>query len=224
MLTPAPSPTTLRLAAALAAVLLAITAGCNIVAPAFYLIHGPEKIPRVYELDKTRPTVIFLDDRAMRVRRAPTRERIAAEAERSLLREGAVERMIDSRATSAVVNTEPRSRLMPVSEVGRKVGAEVVIYVVPETFTLSTDGQTFAPVARLRVKVLDAVADQRLWPEDRQGYLLEVSASTRQGAPPTDEASLREAEERFAELVGLRLAQMFYTREAETVVDERDRR
>ncbi len=198
-------------------------AGCNIAGPALYLLHGPEKIPRVFELDKDRPTVIFIDDRAMNIQRTPTRERIAAAAERALLDHGAVTRIIDSRAAAAVVTNEPRGKLMAISEIGRKVGAEVVIYVTPDSFALSADGQTFAPSAQLRVKILDAVADKRVWPEDRKGHLLTVSASTRQGTTPSEAAEVREAEDKFAELVGLRLAQMFYSREADTVADERDR-
>lgn len=211
----------------LATVAILLTAGalvgCNIAGPALYLLHGPAKIPRVFKLDKDRPTVIFIDDRAMNIQRTPTRERIAAAAERALLDHGAVTRVIDSRAAAAVVTNEPRGKLMAISEIGRKVGAEVVIYVTPDSFTLSTDGQTFAPSARFRVKILDAVTDERVWPEDRAGHTLVVSASTHQGTTPSDAAEVREAEDKFAELVGLRLAQMFYAREADTVSDERDR-
>ncbi len=214
------SPLVLAAALFLAAGTLA---GCNIAGPALYLLHGPEKIPRVYQLDKDRPTVIFIDDRAMNIQRSPTRERIAAAAERALLDHGAVARIIDSRAAAAVVTNEPRGKLMAISEIGRKVGAEVVIYVTPDSFALSTDGQTFAPSARFRVKILDAVTDKRVWPEEREGHVLTVSASTRQGTTPSDAAEVREAEDRFADLVGLRLAQMFYAREADTVSDERDR-
>lgn len=210
-------------AAAISAAVATI-AGCNIAGPALYLLHGPEKIPLVYELDGERPTVIFIDDRAMNIQRTPTRERIAAAAERALLDTGTVVRMIDSRAAAAVVTNEPRGELMAISEIGREVGAEVVIYVVPDQFALTTDGQTFDPTARLRVKVLDAVADERLWPEEREGYVLNVSASRQQGSSPSDAAEVREAEDKFADLVGLRLAQMFYASEAETVSDERDRR
>lgn len=215
------NPTTL--AACLALAVAATLAGCNIAGPAFYFLHGPEKIPRLYELDKERPTVIFIDDRAMNIQRTPTRERIAAAAERSLLDNGALVRVIDSRSAAAIVTNEPRGELMAISEIGRAVGAEVVIYVTPDVFALSTDGQTFEPIARLRVKVLDAVSDARLWPETREGHLLSVSASRKQGGNPSGAAEIREAEDKFADLVGLRLAQMFYAREAETVSDERDR-
>lgn len=211
------------LCACLGVAVTAALVGCNIAGPALYLIHGPEKIPRLYELDKERPVVIFIDDRGMAIQRTPTRERIAAAAERALLDNGAVKRVIDSRAAAAIVTHEPRGELMAISEVGREVGAEVVIYIVPEVFSLSTDGQTFEPNARFRVKVLDAVSDERLWPEERIGHTLTVSASTRQGTSPSDAAEVREAEDKFADLVGLRLAQMFYSREADTVSDERDR-
>ena len=217
---PVSTPT---LAACLVLAVVTTLAGCNIAGPAYYFIHGPEKIPRLYELNKERPTVIFIDDRAMRIQRTPTRERIAAAAERSLLDNGALVRVLDSRAAAAVVTNEPRGELMAISEIGREVGAEVVIYVTPDAFALSTDGQTFQPVARLRVKVLDAVSDERLWPEAREGHLLTVTASRKQGSTPSGAAEVREAEDKFADLVGLRLAQMFYSSEAETVSDERER-
>lgn len=197
--------------------------GCNIVGPAFLLVHGPEKIPQVYDLPKERPTVIFLDDRAGHITRAPTRDRVTAAAEAALLKADAVERLLDSRAAAAFVANEPRGDLKSISEVGRAVNAEVVVYVTPELFTMSADGQTFAPTARLRVKVIDAVADTRLWPEEREGYVFDVTAATRQGTAPTDAADLREAEDRFADLIGLRLAQLFYKHEVETVADDRDR-
>ena len=208
---------------ALAAGAIAIATGCNIVGPAFLLIHGPDKIPQQYELDKERPVVIFLDDREFNIPRWPTRERVSAAAERALLDSKAVARVLDSRAASAIVSGEPRGDLMPISEVGRKMGAEVVIYVVPESFSMTTDGQSFSPSSRLRVKVLDAIADKRLWPEEREGYALTVTASTRQGTSPTDSATVREAENEFADLVGLRIAELFYSHEAETAADERSR-
>ncbi|VAX42057.1 hypothetical protein MNBD_PLANCTO03-1262 [hydrothermal vent metagenome] len=213
----------LALALTLSIGALVFVAGCNIVAPAYLLVHGPEKIPQVYALDRERSVVFFLDDREFNIRRAPTRERVAAAAERALLDAKAVDRVLDSRAAMTVVSGEPRGDLLPISEVGRKVGAEVVIYVVPEIFTLSTDGQTFTPMARLRVKVLDAAADTRLWPEEREGYTLEVTATKRQGSLPTDASSIRQAENDFADLVGRRLAQLFYAHEADTVADERTR-
>jgi hypothetical protein len=201
-----------------------MAAGCNIVGPAFLLVHGPEKIPQQYQLPEERPAVIFFDDRAGNVGRSTTRDRITTAAEKALLKNKALERLLDSRAAGAVVVNEPRGEMLSISEVGRTVNAEVVIYVAPELYTLSTDGQTFAPTARLRVKVIDATADARLWPEEREGYMLEVTAVTKQGAPPTDNAGLREAEEKFADLVGLRLAELFYKHEVESVADERDRR
>lgn len=206
---------------ALAAGAVAAVAGCNIVGPAFMLVHGPEKIPQAYDLEQKRPTVIFLDDRAGTIRRSPTRNRITAAAESALLRAKAVDRLLDARAASLFVANEPRGELMPISEVGRGVGAEVVIYVVPEEFTLSADGQTFAPTATFRVKVLDAIADKRLWPEEREGYTLIVTADTKQGSPPKDMSGMREAEDRFADLVGTRLAQLFYSREPDTISTKR---
>lgn len=197
--------------------------GCNIVGPLFFLAHGPEKIPQVYELDPERPTVVFLDDRSGTIAHSQLREAVTNSAEREMLDHKVVKTLIDSRAASTVVLNEPRGELMSISEVGREVGAAVVVYAVPESFTLSPDGQTFAPTATLRVKILDAEADTRLWPVERDGYLLQVVATTRQGAPPRGQAETRAAELEFATFVGRRIAEMFYSHERSTVSDERMR-
>lgn len=220
--TPKPfSPATL--AACLSLAVAATLAGCNIAGPAFYFLHGPEKIPRLYELDKERPTVIFIDDRAMNVQRTPTRERIAAAAERSLLDNGALVRVIDSRSAAAIVTNEPRGELMAISEIGRAVGAEVVIYVTPDVFAArAPTGRPSSPSPASGSKSSTRSATHASGPK-REGHVLNVSASRKQGGNPSGAAEIREAEDKFADLVGLRLAQMFYSREAETVSDERDR-
>lgn len=210
-----------RLLALTAAAFALLLPACNLVAPAFYLIHGPEKVPQAYTLERDRPTVIFLDDRAGRISRGNLRELLCAAAERELLDRKALTKMLDSRAATAIASREPRAEPMPIDEIGRGVNAEVVIYITPDSFELSPDGQTFQPTADLRVKVFDVAAGTRAWPEEREGYPLRVSVSTRQGAPPANAADIREAEEEFARVVGVRLAQLFYKHERETASDLR---
>ncbi len=52
----------LTASAALALVVAPLQSGCNIIAPAYFIIHGPPKVPALYVLPD-RPTVVFVDDR-----------------------------------------------------------------------------------------------------------------------------------------------------------------
>ncbi len=198
--------------------------GCNILGPMLYLAHGPEKIPQLYELDADRPTVIFFDDRAGILPNAGLRETVTHTASQILLDKKVVNRMIDARAATAVVANEPRGDLLPISAIGQKVGADIVIYVEPELFTLSPDNQTFVPTARLKIKIIDAANDTRLWPDKREGYTLDIVAHTKQGAPPTDAASRAMAQQEFARYVGQSLAQIFYAHEKTSASDSRTSR
>lgn len=195
--------------------------GCNILGPMLYLAHGPEKIPQLYELEADRPTVIFFDDRAGILPNAALRETVTHTASQILLDKHVVNHMIDAKAATAVVANEPRGDLLPISAIGQKVGADIVLYVEPELFTLSPDNQTFLPTARLKVKVIDAANDTRLWPDKGDGYTLDIVAHTKQGAPPTDAASRALAQQEFAKYVGQSLAQIFYAHEKASASDSR---
>ena len=195
--------------------------GCNILGPALYLAHGPEKIKQLVELDKERPVVIFLDDRAGVIRNARLRDAITTTASQELLDHEVVDHVIDSKAVAAVVSHEPRSDLLPISVIGQKVNADIVIYVEPEVFTLSPDNQTYIPTAKFEVKIIDAQDDSRIWPDKPEGYTFSVSAHTKQGAPPSSASARNQAEQEFAVFVGQRLAQMFYSHEKTSASDSR---
>jgi type IV secretory pathway protease TraF len=196
-----------------AAAALSLAAGCNIVGPAFVLVHGPEKVPAAHTLEPGRPTVVLIDDRASHVPRRALRAAMAAEAERVLLKERALTDMISGQSALAAASVERDGRPLPITEVGRAVGAEVVIYATVDEFTLSPDGQTFVPTARLRVKVIDAVNDRRLWPEDRAGYTLLSRVPPKQGTAPTTLSEQARAEDELAKQAGLDLARLFFKHE-----------
>ncbi len=196
-------------------------AACNIVAPVFMIAHGPPKTPAAHTLERDRPTVILIDDIGARLPRSDLRLAIATQAEQTLVDKGVVRDLRDARAAITASRQSRTGQLVPVTEVGKAVNAEVVVYAAVEEFTLSPDGQSYLPTARLRVKVIDVPTEKRLWPEDDQGYELLVTAPQRQGTAPVEAARIREAQEQFAKLVGTRLAQTFFSHEKTTVSDER---
>lgn len=194
---------------------VAFAGGCNIVAPFYLLIHGPEKVQAQYDLPRDRPTVIFIDDRGSHLPRRALRLKIGQDAEKVLLSSGKLKDVISTQSAMGAASQDRAGEPLPIAEIGRAVGAEVVIYATVDQFTLSPDGGAFAPVAQLRVKVLDAAADQRLWPAEPTGYVLSVRPSARQGPLPTGLADQFKAQDELAALVGEALARTFIRHDRE---------
>lgn len=191
----------------------ALVGGCNYFAAGYLLVHGPPKYPAQHELDASRATVVFVDDRANRLPRRSLRQRVGEAAEQSLLENKAVKDAIASRGAILAANQERFSEPMSLVEIGRSVGASVLISVVVDGFTLSVDGQTFAPMANVRVKVVDVESGERLWPEEPQGKAITAQMPQQQGSMPRDRAEVLRAQEQLAVWTGVRVAQLFYEHE-----------
>jgi hypothetical protein len=204
------TPTLLITLALLLAILLP---ACNIAGPIVAVVAGPEGGRAEYEPPRDRVATIFIDDRNNRAPTRSVRELIGLTAERTLLNKGAIKDMVQSRLVLSTLRSERMGRPMTIAEVGQAVQAEVVIYATIDQWALTPDGQTFAPQADLRVKVIDAKADTRLWPGPDDPRGTEVTLSVRVPAQakvaPTSTSGVAEAHRELARWVGLRLAQMF---------------
>lgn len=191
--------------------LAALLPGCNVVGAAFYVVHGPEKVKKEFELEKERATVVFVDDLNSTLPRRALRQTLADQVQGELLAKKALVDMIDARsALNAAVREKP-DEPMRIVDLGRAVQADVVIYVSVDAFTLSEDGQSFAPAAALRVMVTDVRADKRVWPADPMGRELLVRMPLSPGEMPRTQSALVEAENRLAQYAGSAVAQLFYT-------------
>lgn len=204
------------LAAGVAASAIAL-AGCNIVAPVFYAVHGPGKVEAAYELPN-RPTVILVDDPGSRVSQRRLRAQIGDVAQRYLLEKKVLTDMVDTRAALALASQPPPvgEKPMSVAAIGRNVEAEVVIYVVLKEFLPNGTAPDYSPRVTMDVKVLDALAGERLWPGASvhdPGFTFTLNIPTRPGRVqnPTTTADALARESELATLAGRGLAQLFHT-------------
>jgi hypothetical protein len=188
--------------------------GCNIVGAAYYIIHGPEKVPKQFDLPPDRPTIVFVDDRANRLPRRSLRQTIADTAQKTLLDSRTLTNVIDSRAALAVAAQDRYGEPKPITEIGRAVQAELVIYVTIDEFTLSPDGQSFAPSVSMRVKVIDVIADKRMWPTDKEGFGMTTRTPAKPGYAPSSQAQLAQDEDGAARRAGTAIAQCFIKHQA----------
>jgi len=195
---------------------LGSVAGCNIVGPAYYFIHGPEKTPAAFTLDKTRSTVVFVDDQNSVLPRRSLRMEIAAAATELIQTEKLVDDVIDSRGAIVAATRDRESEPMSVVAVGRAVKAQIVVYVAIDAFSLTSGGVAYAPVARVRVKVLDAENDVRLWPPENlpDGAPLNVNMHEKPGTRPSSASQVAQAENELARETGTAVAELFFEHEA----------
>jgi hypothetical protein len=187
--------------------------GCNIAGPALLIAHGPEKTKRVHTLDPEKVTVMFIDDRQNRVPRRAMRVAMTAEAERTLLSNKVVKDMVAGQSALVAAGNDRSGRPAPIAEIGRAVEAQTVIYATIDEFTLSPDGQTYAPTVRMRVMVVDVESNTRVWPADPTGHPVFVRPKVTSRDMPTSIAGRFQAEEDLATLAGLYLANLFFDHE-----------
>ena len=190
--------------------------GCNILGPVATVISGPPKVEARYKLDPNRPTVIFIDDRASRVPQRALRLAKSREAETVLMEKKAVrpDSMIASQGAMQFAASERSGSPYSIEEIGRSVGAEVVIFVSMESWALSRDGATLSPAARAKVKVIDVKNGVRLFPtSDHQGYPMIAQMPVTTSSAPSTAGEINTVHAALAAFAGRELARLFFTSE-----------
>ena len=88
--------------------------------------------------------------------------------------EGLVREVVSGRELIAYVRkVETSKKRVSIEELGKSVGADLVLYVEMDMFTLTPDGGVPKPSASARVKVVDVAAKERIFPvagADQRGY------------------------------------------------------
>lgn len=213
---------------ALAALALAgaaiATTGCNYVAAAAYVIEGPPKVDAKFKLDKTRRTVVFIDDRNNVVPRRSLRQVMGESVESELISNAGMDAslVIPAQSTLRATSAERLGAPMSIVDVGRLVGAEVVIYAVITRFSLSPDGVTFTPVGTANVKVYDAVNNVPIFPIAGEGVPVNMLLPLKDSTMPTGISEKTAAEEDAARAMGIQIARTFFSYERDTLSGDLD--
>jgi hypothetical protein len=194
---------------------LCAVSSCNYVGPAYLLIHGPDKTPAVFTLEKERPTVIFVDDRASVLPRRALRQQIGTATQNVLLRERALTNVIDTSAAMTAAAHETAGEPMDLISLAKAVQAEVVVYVTVDSYRLTADGQSYSPEGRYHVKVIDIKKQNpRVWPPEHEGYPVNVLMKPTSASPPKNAGEQTTALNALADRSGTAIAQLFFKHEA----------
>ncbi|MDF1808433.1 MAG: hypothetical protein P1U42_01925 [Phycisphaerales bacterium] len=199
--------------------LLTLIPGCNVITPVAYAIHGPQKIDPVYTLTEELKTVVFVDDPSSRVTQRRLRYSIADRATKELLAKRILVDMLDPRGILTAASSERYGELSSIADLGKSVGADIVIYAVVTEFSLTPETGSYIPQAMLRVKIIDVASGERIWPDDEMGHVANIQMPQRAGAAAQKSGDRIETEQELAQRAGLGLAQLFYKHEiTETVL------
>lgn len=204
---------------ALLALSLCAVAGCNIASTAAYVLQGPAKVEAQTELDRKRPTVVFIDDRSSKVPRRSLRVVMGQMAEEEMIARRVIDadKMIAAQSVLRAAMSEDADEPMSVADLGRAVGAEVVVYVTIDAWTLTKNSGSFSPLVAARVKVIDATERARIWPGEDRGFPLLIEPAASASDVPSSSAERSAAHNELAERAGRSIAKLFYDSEREGV-------
>ncbi|MFO0962829.1 MAG: hypothetical protein U0625_07970 [Phycisphaerales bacterium] len=192
--------------------------GCNYVTPAMWIAQGPGKKPAEFTLPIDKKTVVFVDDRKNTINRLQLRSALADDVGQTIRSLNLVNEVVSGRELIAYVRrNETSSKRVSIEELGRSVGADVVIYIEMTQFTLAPDGATPKPTASALVKVVDVKERTRLFPPagagDHDGYEVTAEMDALSLDAYRTSAARRKTEDALEKRLADQITRLFYDHE-----------
>jgi len=200
-----------RIAAAALLVALAVTSGaCGPISWLVAVLAPPKRIPAVYELPEDKKVLVFVDDIVKPVRYEAVKRELTEGINDRLLKEKVAGETLPYEHLFRLIASRPDFNLLSIFEVGKLLGADLVVYVRLDEFSLKDSPNVPLWHGKLRttVRVMD-VSGKPLWPLDRPaGHVVEVEMPEVIDASNTYGTELAS---QMAERMAERIARLFHT-------------
>lgn len=214
------------LAPLLLVVLTLASVGCE--GPAFLasaFTGDKKKVDAVFTLED-RPTLIVVDDPDRRLGSTTLAGVASANTAFHLKRNDVLtSRIVPERDVSNLAaQLGSEFYKIPIDDLGRRLGAEQVIYASVDSVTLQAAPTLYRPLAVVQVKVIDAAEGRRLFPPPppiaepgapSRGRTIQVELRPK-GVNTESQGTDAMMARQLAERVGLEIAQLFYEHEQQT--------
>ncbi len=191
--------------------------GCAVLHYVGMLTEPSKKVDAEYKPPADRKVLVFVDDIRMPVSYEQIKTDLTDRLNVQLLENKIAGKVIPSEMLQNYIAMTPKFNQLSVAEVGKELGADLVLYVEITRFSLRDSDQTPIWQGRLATSVrwVDVKTAKRLWPSDRiDGYdvpLMEL---------PTEEnvsaAYGAEIAKQLAEGMSAQIAWFFYDHEGKT--------
>lgn len=186
-------------------------ASCGNMAAAWVNITGGDWIEPEYKLAKT-PLLILIDDRNSLVSEPKAIREVHQTISENFLQFDVNKNVVPFQEWQRLQN-DPKYPSMTIRQIGEQLGAEQVIYLVVERFTLQGEGDApiYKGVFATRVKVLstERKGEIRLWPDNESGRRVEVSTDPR---PMDGDVTPGQIAQELGIKMGQEIAKFFYGR------------
>jgi len=183
---------------------------CAVIAWLAAQFSPPEKVAPEYQPARGKTILVFVDDVLNPVSYEPIKIELANLVGEHLLAAKVAGKTIPYSRLADLIASTPKFNLLAVSEVGQRLGADIVLYVQIDEFALRDRSarQLWRGKLRTTVRLVDVEAG-RLWPTDRPaGHVLPAVET-----PTTVETSSTQADEITRSLAGQmsdQIAKLFY--------------
>ncbi len=191
----------------------AFLSGCQGVFVLAEKLFPKQTVPAKFKLPKKKIVLVFPDDLQNPVSYPPIKRRFARKLNELLRQERLAGETIAYEKLVELQAAEPKFNLMSIPKIGRKLGAELIVYLSIEEFTLKDN-----PVDTLwrgrfagRAKVVDVV-EGRIWPDESAGYPVSVTTPL---AESSSEAFGEELAKLLAENLAVEVARLFHSHKVE---------
>ncbi len=196
-------------------VLCACPIGCTaIIGWIGSVLAPPQKIKAVYRPPKGKRILVFVDDIERPLSYNPIKGDLTRKINRRLEEAGVAAETVPYEKMLDFIAATPNFNHLPVSvaAVGRKLGADLVIYVHIDRFSLKDEekvGTLWHGRFHARVRVVD-VREGVLWPKDRPKAGFVVPAIETPDTPDSSPTFGTKLSEELAERMAERIAMLFY--------------
>ena len=202
----------------------AMLSSCNIASAIQYVTMPDPEQEVLFELSDV-PTVVFVDDRRNIMHPTRLRRVIAEQVTDELLAKKLLTIMISPRDAMRVSSTNDKyNEPLPVDELGKAVGATVVIYIEMVSFGLTSDGQTANPRASCNIRVINTKDRTRLFPTEQAAFIIPTSIQHVSPNRVTSSSDARELAEELAVKLAGSVTKVFYTHNTGRLGDHLERK
>lgn len=190
--------------------LATLTSGCLIAGYAASIAQGPPKVEAKYK-PTSRPMAVVVESSRQKGNAGQIREQLSGLLAVELRRNNVAE-VVESYKVHDLRQSDPKAfRAMTVDEIGKKVGAEQVLYVdlLQADVSENTGGVMMKGIVTAEVRLVDVPTGKVLWPQGLgDGYLVSVETPYK----ATKDSSARDAmREGLARGAADTIAKLFYT-------------
>ena len=146
--------------------------GCGVFAYFLTELSPPRKVPALYEPPADKKFLVFVDDLQHGTVHEPVKKELTDRLNRMLVDNNVAASTISYDELLDLITVTPKFNRLAINQVGQKLGADVILYVRVDKFSVKDD--EISPLwhgqLETTVRVVDArtsdEAEVRMWPKD----------------------------------------------------------